>query len=156
MLRCCGLRSRISRHRNRRFLFCLSLRHFSGSYILESGIGQRCSTVSREHYCQCTVPRTSRPIVRLTENMPCLPPTSPHTQSLVTRRSMLLTWQHASIFSQPLADMLEAAVKKGCRCTSGAATRTENSTSHWLAKLAKMLAHDPDDSDHHDSTLTPL
>lgn len=74
------LRSRISRHRNRRSLSLLPVGAIvSGSYIPERGIGHRCSTVSRERYCQCTVPTTaSHPIVQLSEKMPCLLPTSPH------------------------------------------------------------------------------
>jgi hypothetical protein len=77
--------------------FAMSLRDFSHSYRLVCGIGDRCSTVSRERYRQCTSPTKSSNCV--TNRGHALPSAQPlrMLRLFVTQRSMLLTRQPASI-----------------------------------------------------------
>jgi hypothetical protein len=112
-----------------RSLFCLSLRYFSHSYRLVCGIGDRCSTVSRERYCQCTSPTKSSNCA--TNRGHALPSAQPlrMLRLFVTRRSMLLTRQPASIFHSLWANMLDAAVNKKDADALPVLQLTENSTS---------------------------
>jgi hypothetical protein len=63
-------------------------------------------------------------------------------ESLVTQQSMPPTRQPASIVHSLWADVLDAVCQERMPIALPVLQLTENSTSHWLAKVAKMLAHD--------------